>query len=90
MLVCPFDHISHNKGSAKPKSNYLRMKYLVNKTRNSAAVLFSSIQSIIFGCYQTLKKDINGTAVFVIVAVEHYASFYRIFERQNMLFPNIF
>ncbi len=33
---------------------------------------------------QKIKENINATAIFVIVVVERWASFYRIFDRQNV------
>ncbi len=31
-----------------------------------------------------IKENINGRAIFVMVVVEHWASFYRIYDRQNV------
>ncbi len=33
---------------------------------------------------KNIKENINGRAIFVIVVVELWASFYRIFDRQNV------
>ncbi len=34
--------------------------------------------------HKKIKEDINGRAIFVIVVVERWAPFYRIFDRQNV------
>ncbi len=34
--------------------------------------------------HKKIKKNINGRAIFVIVVVERWASFYRIYDRQNV------
>ncbi len=36
-----------------------------------------------------IKENINGRAIFVIVGVERWASFYRIYDRQNVLASDI-
>ncbi len=40
-------------------------------------------------CLQQKMENVNGRAIFVIVVVERWASFYRIYDRQNKLASNI-
>ncbi len=37
-----------------------------------------------FCLHKTIKENINGRAIFVIVVVERWALFYRIFDRQKV------
>ncbi len=47
-------------------------------------MLVISISSDNLCLHKNIKENINGTAIFVIVLVERWASFYRIFDRQNV------
>ncbi len=39
---------------------------------------------MINACIEKIKESINGRAIFVIVVVERWVSFYRIFDRENV------
>ncbi len=47
-------------------------------------MLAISISSDYLCLHKKIKENINGRAIFVIVVVERWASFYRIFDRQNV------
>ncbi len=47
-------------------------------------MLAISISSYDLCLHKRIKENINGRAIFVIVVVERWASFYGIFERQNV------
>ncbi len=52
--------------------------------KNYTTLLAISILSIDLCLHKSIKENINGRAIFVIVVVELWASFYRIFDRQNV------
>ncbi len=39
--------------------------------------------------HRNIEENVNGRAIFVIVVVERWASFYRIYDRQNVLAADI-
>ncbi len=43
-----------------------------------------SILSTDLCLHKIIKENINGRAIFVIVVVERWAPFYRIFDRRNV------
>ncbi len=47
-------------------------------------MLIISIPSDNLCLHKKIKETINGIAIFVIVAVERRAYFYRIYDRQNV------
>ncbi len=47
-------------------------------------MLVISISSDDLCLHKKIKENINGRAISVIVVVERWASFYRIFDRQNV------
>ncbi len=47
-------------------------------------MLAISILSIDLCLHKRIKENINGRAIFMIVVVERWASFYRIFDRQSV------
>ncbi len=47
-------------------------------------MLAISISSNYLCLHKKIKENINGRASFVIVVVERWASFYRIFDGQNV------
>ncbi len=52
-------------------------------------MLAISISSGDLCLHKKIKENITGGAIFVIVVVERWASFYRIFDRQNVLASEI-
>ncbi len=44
---------------------------------------------MIYAGFKIIKENINGRAIFVIVVVERWAPFYRIFDRQNVAASDI-
>ncbi len=52
-------------------------------------MLVISIPSDDLFVLQKIEEDINGKAIFVIVVVERWTSFYRIYGLQNVLASNI-
>ncbi len=43
-----------------------------------------SIPSDDYCLYKKITENVDGRAIFVIVVVERWASFYRIYDRQNV------
>ncbi len=39
---------------------------------------------MIYACTKKNKENIDGRTIFMIVVVERWASFYRIYDRQNV------
>ncbi len=52
-------------------------------------MLVISISSDDLCLHKKIKENINGRAIFVIVVVERWAPFYRMFDRQNVLASDI-
>ncbi len=52
-------------------------------------MLAISISSDDLCLHKKITEIINGGAIFVIMVVERWASFYRIFDRQNVLASDI-
>ncbi len=71
-------------GYKKSRSNYFRKKYYKNKNKISSQCLSFQFRPTINACTKIIKENINGRAIFVIVAVERLASFYRIFDQENV------
>ncbi len=49
-----------------------------------------SIPSADLCLHQKNEENVNGRAIFVIVVVERWASFHRIYDRQNVPASDIF
>ncbi len=81
VFMVPSDRISQNVGS---KSNYFRKKLLKYQKKKSTTMLAISNSSDDLCLHKKIKENINGRANFVIVVVVRWASFYRIFDRQNV------
>ncbi len=47
-------------------------------------MLVISIPSADQCSHQNIEENVNGIAIFVIVVVERWAPFYRIYDRQNV------
>ncbi len=47
-------------------------------------MLIISIPSTDLCLHRNIEENVNGRAIFVIVLVERWASFYRIFDLQNV------
>ncbi len=47
-------------------------------------MLVISILSDDLCLHKKIKENINGRAIFLIVLVDHWAQFYRIFDRQKV------
>ncbi len=47
-------------------------------------MLAISISSDDLCLHKEIKDNIDGRAIFVIVVIEHWASFYRIFDQENV------
>ncbi len=45
---------------------------------------------MIYAGFKIIKENINGRAIFVIVVVERWASFYCIYDRQNVPASDIY
>ncbi len=50
---------------------------------------FISIPSSDLCLHQKINENVKGRAIFVIVVVERWASFYRIHDRKNVRASNI-
>ncbi len=59
-------------------------KHTTRIKKNSTTMLAISIASVYLCLHKKIKENINGRAIFVIVMVEPGASFFRIFDRQNV------
>ncbi len=53
-------------------------------------MLVISIMSDNLCLHQNIVEKFYGRAIFVIVVIERWTSFYRIYDRQNVLASNIF
>ncbi len=52
-------------------------------------MLVISIPSADLCLHQKIEENVNGRAIFVIVVVERWASFCRIYNQQNVLVSDI-
>ncbi len=52
-------------------------------------MLVISIPSADLSLHQKSDENVNGGATFVVLVIERWASFYRIYDRQNVLASDI-
>ncbi len=52
-------------------------------------MLVISILSDDLCLHQKMVENVNGRAIFVIAVIERWTSFYRIYDRKNVLASNI-
>ncbi len=56
----------------------------------STTMLFISSPSDDLCLHQKIVENSNGRAIFVIVVIERWTSFYRLYDRLSALISNIF
>ncbi len=52
-------------------------------------MLVVSIPCTDLSLHQKIEENVNGRAIFAIVVAERWASFYRIYDQQNVLVSDI-